>query len=97
MHMSLKQQANSSDELSKMYSAIRKKTVKEKWEKLGTDFRKYTEKVSRLLFDFIRSQCSIWTYADVDNIIQMRLLQDGNPEVFAQWTKTTSSSSIDHL
>ena len=52
MHMSLEQQANSSDELSKLYSAIRKKTVKEKWEKLGTDFRTHTDKVSRLLFLF---------------------------------------------
>jgi len=50
MHMSLKHQANSSDELSKMYSAIRKKAVKEKWVKLGTDFQEYADRVSWLLF-----------------------------------------------
>jgi len=56
MYMAMSQQANSSEELSKMCSAVRKGNVKGKWEQLATDFQEYANKVSRLHFGFIRSQ-----------------------------------------
>jgi len=46
MHMLMSQQANSSEELSKMYSAIIKGNVKWKWENLAIDFQEYADKVS---------------------------------------------------
>jgi len=60
MHMSMSQQADSSEELSKMYSAVRKGNVKRKWKKLATDFQEYADKVSRLHFGFISSQTQNW-------------------------------------
>ena len=53
MHMSMLQQVNSSEDLSKIHSATR---MKGRWEKLATDFQEYADKISRLRFGFIRSQ-----------------------------------------
>jgi len=47
MTMSMNQQAESIEELSRMYSNERNKKVVEKWERISDDFRKYTDRVSR--------------------------------------------------
>ena len=48
MKMSMDQQANSTDELKKFYSQVRKQNVAQKWEKLSTDFQEYANKVTEL-------------------------------------------------
>jgi len=48
MKMSMEQQANSTEELKKFYSQVRKQNVAQKWEKLSTDFQEYSNKVTEL-------------------------------------------------
>jgi len=45
MNMEMEQQANSTDEVKKLHSEVRKQNIARKWENLGLHFQKYTDKV----------------------------------------------------
>jgi len=87
MKMTMDQQANSTNELKKFYSQVRKQNVAQKWEKLSTDFQEYSNKVSEL--PVLGSCTSYLTFI----AIQMRLLQDKYPGVLLQMSKTGASES----
>jgi len=94
--MSLSQQADSIEELSRMYSGERNKKVVEKWEKISDDFRKYTDKVRRSPYRLLhcKSPCQILAITHR----QMRKLQDRNQDVFSQLkieSKQTEDGVID--
>ena len=62
MNMSMNQQAESIEQLSRMYSNERNKKVVDKWEQISDDFRKYTDRVSRsphCFFNFESVTCYI--------------------------------------
>jgi len=80
MGMTLNHTKASCEELVREHSGERLKKVAVKWEKLREDFQEYTDKASASPCRHLKICKQI-----IKSHLQMRQLQDRNPEVFAEW------------
>jgi len=85
MKMSMDQQANSTDELKKFYSQVRKQNVAQKWEKLSTDFQEYSNKVSELAV--LDSCTSYFTFIAISDAASARQISWCTSPNVEDWDK----------